>query len=340
MSDGATATRQPLAERGGGASPSARDPVLVDIATVDRSQLTALLATRQRELATARPGTSARYIDETAMAELLANSPAERGIAARDGSGRLVGWLGGNASGIFGFTSSMHHALDVSWPDPTGLYGRMYAELATEWRDAGVTVHDVEVPALPAVESAWFDLGFGRRTCFAVRATRDAPVRAGFIRVEVRIGGEDDLDAIARLALSEAEVRNEPPLFAQQLELRVEDFARAHRDLFRQGAVHFLARVNGHDLGLLTLEFISPAPLLTADDAPFIGPTGVDPASRGTGVGRALVDAALRWSREHDFDRIGVSYNTANLSSRPFWRGCGFKQTGWKLARRLPPLMR
>ena len=135
VSDGPTATRQPLAERGGGASPSARDPVLVDIATVDRSELTALLATRQRELATARPGTSARYIDETAMAELLANSPAERGIAARDGSGRLVGWLGGNPSGIFGFTGSMHHALDVSWPDPTGLYGRMYAELATEWRD-------------------------------------------------------------------------------------------------------------------------------------------------------------------------------------------------------------
>ena len=235
----------------------------------------------------------------------------------------------------------MHHALDVSWPDPTGLYGRMYAELATEWRDAGVTVHDVEVPALPAIESAWFDLGFGRRTCFAVRATRDAPVRAGFISVEVRIGGEDDLDAIARLALSEAEARNEPPLFAQQPEGCVSRTSRAHTaTCSARGAVHSSPVVNGHDLGLLTLEFISPAPLLTADDAPFIGPTGVDPASRGTGVGRAPVDAALRWSREHDFDRIGVSYNTANLSLRPFWRGCGFKRTGWKLARRLPPLMR
>ena len=176
------------------------------------------------------------------MAELLANSPAERGIAARDGSGRLVGWLGGNASGIFGFTGSMHHALDVSWPDPTGLYGRMYAELATEWRDAGVTVHDVEVPALPAIESAWFDLGFGRRTCFAVRATRDAPVRADFHqrRGPDRRGRRPR--RIARLALSEAEARNEPPLFAQQPELRVEDFARAHRDLFRQGRRSLLAR--------------------------------------------------------------------------------------------------
>ncbi len=271
------------------------------------------------------------------MTELLASSPVERGIGARDVSGRLVGWLGGNASGIFGFASSVHHALDSSWPDPTGLYGRMYAQLASEWCDAGVTVHDVEIPALPAIESAWFDLGFGRRTCFAVRTTRDAPARAGSTGVEVRIGGEDDLGAIARLALGEAEARNEPPLFAQQAELRVEDFARAHRDLFRQGAVHFLARADGHDLGLLTLEFTSPAQLLTADDAPFIGATGVDPASRGTGVGRALLDAALRWAREHDHDRLGVSFNTSNLSSRPFWRGCGFQPTGWKLARRLPP---
>jgi GNAT superfamily N-acetyltransferase len=272
------------------------------------------------------------------MAELLASSPAERAIGARDGSGRLVGWLGGNASGVFGFARSVHHALDGSWPDPTGLYGRMYAQLATEWRDAGVTVHDVEVPALPAIESAWFDLGFGRRTCFAVRATLDAPAPARSTGVELRIGGENDLDAIARLALGEAEARNEPPLFAQQSALRVEDFARAHRDLLRHGAVHFLARRDGRDLGLLTLEFTSPAPLLTPDDAPFIGATGVDPTSRGTRVGRTLVDAALRWCRDHDLDRVGVSFNTSNLSSRPFWRGCGFQPTGWKLARRLPPL--
>lgn len=272
------------------------------------------------------------------MAELLASSPAERSIGARDGSGRLVGWLGGNASGVFGFARSVHHAIDGSWPDPTGLYGRMYAQLATEWRDAGVTVHDVEVPALPAIESAWFDLGFGRRTCFAVRATRDGSEGTLSTGVEVRIGGEDDLDAIARLALGEAEFRNEPPLFAQQSALRVEDFARAHRDLLRHGAVHFLAHRDGHDLGLLTLEFTSPAPLLTADDAPFVGPTVVDPASRGTGVGRTLVDAAVRWCREHDLERIGVSFNTSNLSSRSFWRGYGFKPTGWKLARRLQPL--
>jgi GNAT superfamily N-acetyltransferase len=317
---------------------SARHLTLVDITSVDPSHAAALLAARQRELTAANPCTSTRYTDATAMAELLASSPAERGVGACDGSGRLVGWLGGNASGVFGFARCVHHAVDGSWPDPTGLYGRMYAQLASEWRDAGVTVHDVEVPALPAIESAWFDLGFGRRTCFAVRATRDAPAPARSSGVEVRVGGEEDLDAIARLALGEAEARNDPPLFAQQPALRVEDFARAHRDLLRLGAVHFLARLDGHDLGLLTLELTSPSPLLTADDAPYIGPTAVDPASRGTGVGRALVDAALRWCREQDLHHVGVSFNPPNLSSRPFWQGCGFRPTGWKLARRLPPL--
>ena len=221
--------------RSAGHRRSARHTKLVDITTVDPSELAALLAARQRELAAANPGTSTRYTDPIAMAELLASSPAERSIGARDGSGRLVGWLGGNASGVFGFARSVHHVLDGSWPDPTGLYGRMYAELATEWRDAGVTVHDVEVPALPAIETAWFDLGFGRRTCFAVRATGNAPARTLSMGVEIRIGGEDDLDAIARLALGEAEFRNEPPLFAQQSALRVEDFARAHHDLSRGG---------------------------------------------------------------------------------------------------------
>ena len=52
----------------------------------------------------------------------------------------------------------------------------------------------------------------------------------------------------------------------------------------------------------------------------------------------ALVDAALKWCQDNGADWIGVSFNTPNVLSRPFWRGCGFEPTGWKLARRIPPL--
>jgi GNAT superfamily N-acetyltransferase len=90
------------------------------------------------------------------------------------------------------------------------------------------------------------------------------------------------------------------------------------------------------DVGVLTIEPRSPAVLLTADGAPYIGPTGVDPAARGQGVGHALVVAALQWARARDHDWLSVAFNPPNLMSRPFWRGCGFVPTGWMLARRLP----
>jgi len=319
-----------------GARPG-RHAELVALESVGTEQLADILAARQRDFARARPGVSRRFTDASAAAALIASSPAELGIAARDTDGRLLGWLSGSASGTFGFFSSAQHAIVDSWPDPTGLYGHMYAVLATEWRSDGVTVHDIEIPAIPALEQAWFDLGFGRRTCFAARFTGD-PFAAGSRNVRVRVAQEEDLDTIARIALVEAEFRNKPPLFAQQGELRLDDFRSAHMEFFRSGAVHFLARLDGRDVGLLTLERESPAPLLTEDDAPFIGPTAVDPQVRGAGIGHALVAAVVKWCQDVGAQWVGVSFNTPNLLSRPFWLGCGFEPTGWKLARRLPSL--
>ena len=308
---------------------------LVDVVGVDPSDRAVTLALRQRQLAALNSGVSRRFTSAAAMAELLAQSSAERGVAALDERGRLLGWLSGKASGRFGFASSVHHGVVDGVPDPTAVYGYLYAALGSDWRAHGVTVHDVEIPALPPVEEAWFDLGFGRRTCYAVRPTTEAlsPRAPG---PSIRAADAADLDVIVRLALIEAEFRNAPPVFAQQDPLRWEHFRAAHVALLQAGATHLIASLDSEDVGLLTLERHSPAPLLTPDDSPFIGPTAVVPAARGAGVGRALVSAALERCRREGSDWVGVSFNTANTLSRPFWMGCGFRPTGWKLARRLP----
>ena len=56
-----------------------------------------------------------------------------------------------------------------------------------------------------------------------------------------------------------------------------------HERLFDDGAVHFLARRDGDDVGLLTVEFSSPAPRLCPQGQPYIGPTATHPDVRNYG---------------------------------------------------------
>ncbi|MEP7204200.1 MAG: GNAT family N-acetyltransferase [Ilumatobacteraceae bacterium] len=293
------------------------------------------LAARQIELCSKFAGVARRYQSTDAARELVPDLNSGSGGFGAWRNGRLVGFLHGTSNGAFGFVPSTHHGLDPSEADPTDVYGQMYAALAVRWLSDGVTVHDVEVPAIDVLEQAWFDLGFGRRTCFATRDIGSSS-EGGSTDADIRVATEEDLPEIVRLALLEAQFRAAPPLFAEQGPLDSAVFLAQHRQLASAGGAHLLARCQGKDVGFLTIEPRSPAVLLTADDAPFIGPTGVEPAARGQGIGHELVAAAVKWARAHDQRWMSVSFNPSNLMSRPFWRGCGFDPTGWKVARRLP----
>ena len=107
----------------------------------------------------------------------------------------------------------------------------------------------------------------------------------------------------------------------------------AHENLLDNGAIHLLARRADRDVGLLTIEQTTPAPRLCTADFPYIGPTATNPEARGSGVGRALVGASFTWARTHGHQTIAVDFDSANLLSRPFWIGNGFRPTGHRLRR-------
>ena len=287
-------------------------------------------------------GAAARFASADACAELLASQPLEGFVFMAGGD--VQGVLAGRHDSTFGFVPAVGYAVRDG-ADVLETSARLYAALADEWCRAGVNVHDIEVAADHEVEQAWFTLGFGRRTCLGFRATcvgetergPSSHTGGGHADVEVTVAGCQELDTIAELALHEVEYRATEPVFAQEVGTGLSQVRALHEKLFAEGGVHFLARVAGDAVGLITLEPKSPSPLLTGEAVPFIGPTSVRPDVRGRGVGTALVDAALEWCREHDFEWVGVSFNTANLLSRRFWTRAGFRPGGWKLARRLPP---
>ncbi len=44
------------------------------------------------------------------------------------------------------------------------------------------------------------------------------------------------------------------------------------------------------------------------------------PGARGQGIGRALLQYAIEWSRQGGYERLFVEHETANLSGGAFWR--------------------
>ncbi|MBV9326107.1 MAG: GNAT family N-acetyltransferase [Chloroflexi bacterium] len=214
--------------------------------------------------------------------------------------------------------------------DPTTVLARLYAELAPQVVAGGVRQFFVDHIALPPLAEGLANLGFGRHHVYAVQP---AAPRPSATHVQVRIGGRDDLATIARLAFVEFRHRSTPPIYAPTVHLTLEEILEAHRTLQSHGATHFIAAIDGDDVGLLTLELTSPAPRLCAAGQPYIGPTATHPDARGKGVAGALVDAALTWGHGHGYAWVAVDFEPANPLSRPFWLGRGFAPLGYSALR-------
>jgi dihydropteroate synthase len=60
----------------------------------------------------------------------------------------------------------------------------------------------------------------------------------------------------------------------------------------------------------------------------------VAPEARGGGVGRALVDAALRWTRGRAAIELSLQVTDGNEPARALYEGCGFRDTGRREALR------
>jgi GNAT superfamily N-acetyltransferase len=221
-------------------------------------------------------------------------------------------------------------AAEPDLADPTGVLAAVFGDLASPLIARGVRHFYLLHLALPRLSEALSNLGFGRDGAYGVQA---AAPRGRSPAVTVRAAGPEDLETVARLALVELQYRSTPPLFGPAQGRPVADLTAEHRTLRDNGAVHLLATLDGDDVGLLTIELTSPVPRLCPDGQPYIGPTATLPGARGRGVGHALVDAALTWAYDHDYQWIAVDFQTANPLSRPFWLNAGFRTAGYGIRR-------
>jgi GNAT superfamily N-acetyltransferase len=296
-----------------------------------------LLVERQRVFSRTFPSAASSFAKPSRCQELLEPFLREGDAFGAWNGSRLVGFIVGTSHNRWGEVPAAGHAVDGRSAEVADVYAALYTELAERWVERGVFVHDVELPAVEAIEEAWHLLGFGRRVCIGSRPTlvsaRDALLTGS---TSFRVADQDDLSSIARLAAMEVEFRTGPPMYLEGGPPDLDALRETHAQLLEAGAVHFIAVVEREIVGVLTLLPGSRFQPICAEDALFVSTTVTDPRYRRRGIGRMLVRVAVDWAREREHAHMDVSFQSASSKLRGFWRRSGFVPIGWKVARRLP----
>jgi GNAT superfamily N-acetyltransferase len=236
--------------------------------------------------------------------------------------------------------SSLHlvqgHAV-AAHVDPGPTYAALFGELAAGAIDRGIIDHVVHVPVgYPEIEAAWVALGFGRINVVAVRDL--APVdRRGASEIHIRIARPDELDIVDQLVDEEAVFHAGSPMFRPYVRGATAEAVRIQlgEALASDDHAFLIARRDGRDVGVISIEPGLGSPLYVPDGAAYIAATAVVPDERGSGAGAALVDAAFAWARDHHYRAACLHFSTANATSTSFWTGVGFTPVMAHLRRRL-----
>jgi RimJ/RimL family protein N-acetyltransferase len=130
----------------------------------------------------------------------------------------------------------------------------------------------------------------------------------------IRGARPEDAPAMARLFAAVAEERDgiatEPPVDMDDRIARFERTAGSSRVAVAEGGIVGTVNVDAGRFG--------------AGDVGML----VDAAWRGRGVGSALLQAAIDWSREQGLHKLSLEVFPANIAAIALYRKCGFAEEG------------
>ena len=99
------------------------------------------------------------------------------------------------------------------------------------------------------------------------------------------------------------------------------------------GAV-FVAVEQGDLVGVISVH---PSTHFTGEQDGYIGELAVSGSTSRRGLGRALVQAAEAWAREHQLENLTLHTGAYNTSARAFYAALGFDEEEVRLTRPVRP---
>ena len=150
--------------------------------------------------------------------------------------------------------------------------------------------------------------------------------------IAIRAGADADREAVLalapRLAVGVAPWRDQAEAIAAGRRWLEGSLAAAARG---DGAV-FVATVADQVLGVIS---IAPSTHFTGERDGYIGELAVAEHASRQGIGRALIDAADAWARDHGLAHLTLHTGARNAGARAFYAALGFETEEVRLTRPL-----
>ncbi|HEX5840085.1 MAG TPA: GNAT family N-acetyltransferase [Anaerolineales bacterium] len=202
------------------------------------------------------------------------------------------------------------------------LYQRMYMHLSQQWVDNHIHLQMIGHFAHDTIlQETLYQLGFGAILAERLRdcSTLDGPPE---VVIQEEIQEEKDVSKLLTIQMEHNDYYSKAPIFILKPTSpdEVIDELEAHA---RQGDV-FIVYYEQEEpcaymiLGNSTID--GEGFLLQNSNTAQIKSAYARPDIRGKGVGKALLQRAIEWSRTRGYDRIFVEHETANLSGSIFWQ--------------------
>jgi GNAT superfamily N-acetyltransferase len=262
-------------------------------------------------------------MEDAAQVAIRLEALTDRSWAAVE-RGKLVGYLGAFVIDHFRDTERRgafcpewgHAAQETAKP---AIYRALYRAAAARWAGQGCSVHAISLLAHDsAAREVWFWQGFGLAVVDAIRPITPLE-NAAPDGLTIRQAAPDDAAQLAVLDTVNRQHYVESPIFMAP---REPCDTPGFRTLI-SGPVNsvWLALDGGDPVGFMQFERRThgAADIVSADTTIAITAAYIDPAHRGRGAGKALLDAALREYAGRGFTRCAVDFESFNPEAAVFW---------------------
>ena len=214
----------------------------------------------------------------------------------------------------------------------------LYAAAAHEWVEDGFTRHHARVPATdPILLDAWYRVGFGQQHAYGIQAIPEASWPDG-----ARPATEGDIEVLVELAPLLSEHQAQSPVFVPRPtqsdsdELRHDLLEELEQDEIGDLVFERDGRVVAWFHVVPVERSAAHAGVARPEGAALLGWAATEPATRGTGAGLALTQAAFAWARARGHETMVVDWRVTNLLASRFWPARGFRPTFLRLYRHIP----
>lgn len=222
------------------------------------------------------------------------------------------------------------------------LYRELYSAFAVVMVNQGSFNHYVMIPSGDAsVLDAWFRLGFAYEQVHGIRNISETDeLKHVHPELHIRLANKDDEEKIRELATVIMEHQAKSPVFAPGFTEERVDYQDGYAELIEDESTTFWLAIHKNEI----VGFQVYIPVETSDDnllalesciSLVVGAT--IEASRGMGVGAALLHNGLAHAKENGFTKCETDWRMTNLESSRFWPKNGFKPIVHRLVRHIDP---